>query len=104
MSKKKDKRLAHANMVWKREQLQAAMAAERVDKALAAVEQYQSELSDEDIEKIRLQAVQQRSEIEAFLLKARNKYANKLDELNLEAVVQDRMDNGNFVLVNIEDL
>lgn len=103
MSKKKDKRLAHATMVWEREQMQAAMAAEAVDKALAVVMQYKDELTDEQVSEVLEQTRVKKAELEAFLMKARNKYANKLDELQLEAVVQDRMDKPS-VLVNIEDL
>jgi hypothetical protein len=102
-TKKKDKRLAHATMVWEREQLQAAMAAETIDKALAVVMQYKDELTEEQVSTVLEQTRQKKAELEAFLMKARNKYATKLDELQLEAVVQDRM-NKPSVLVNIEDL
>lgn len=124
MSKKKDKRIAHAEMVWEREQLQAAMAVEKIDKSLFVIEEYKDELTDEQIENIRLQVQNQRAEIEKFLMAARDKFAAKLDEYNLEAVIADRhgldlsqarsmtleevvkarMASGNFVEVNIEDL
>ena len=46
-----------------------------------------------------------KAEIEEFLLKARNKYAKKLDELNLEAVIQERIgERDKAVIVNLEDL
>lgn len=102
-TKKKDKRLAHATMVWEREQLQAAMAAETIDKALAVVMQYKDELTEEQVATVLEQTRNKKTELEAFLMKARDKYATKLDELQLEAVVQDRMDKPS-VLVNIEDL
>lgn len=102
-TKKKDKRLAHATMVWEREQVQAAIAAETIDKALAVVMQYKDELTDEQVSEVLEQTRQKKAELEAFLMKARDKYATKLDELQLEAVVQDRMDKPS-VLVNIEDL
>ena len=38
------------------------------------------------------------------LAQARYSYATKLDDLQLEAVVQDRIASGKHVLVNIEDL
>lgn len=101
--KKKEKRLAHATMVWERAQLRAATAAEQIDKALAAVEQYKHELTDAQIEDIKSQVEIQRAEIEKYILKERNKYADKLDDLNLEAVIKERM-NGPRVLVNLEDL
>jgi len=103
--KKKDKRLAHATRVWEREQVQAALAAEQIDKSIAAVEQYKNELTDTQMLEIREQVKAQRSVIEQFLLKARNKYANKLDEINLEAVILDRSaERDKAVIVNLEDL
>lgn len=109
MSKKKDKKLAHATMVWERAQLRAATAAEQIDKAISAVEQFKHELTDAQIEDIKVQVEFQKKQIEEFLLKERNKYAKKLDELNLEAVIQERMDgitNGRSkpALVNLGDL
>lgn len=100
-NKKKDKRLAHANMVWERSQLKAAIAAEQIDKAVAAVEQYKEELSEEQFEAIKLQVENQKKQIEAYLIAERNKYAAKLDELNIEAVIKD---GSKPVLVNLEDL
>lgn len=90
MSKKKDKRIAHAEMVWEREQLQAAMAVEKIDKSLFVIEEYKDELTDEQIEQVRLQVANQRAEIETFLMAARDKFAKKLEEYNLEAVIADR--------------
>lgn len=103
-TKKKDKRLAHATMVWEREQVQAAMAAEALDKALAVVMQYKDELTEEQVSEVLEQTRIKKAELEEFLMKARDKYATKLDELQLEAVVQDRIASGKHVLVNIEDL
>jgi Spy/CpxP family protein refolding chaperone len=100
-NKKKDKRLAHANMVWERSQLKAAMAAEQIDKAVAAVEQYADELSEQQIADIKAQVELQKKEIESFLIKERDKYAAKLDELKLEAVIQD---GSKPKLVNLGDL
>jgi hypothetical protein len=102
MSKKKDKRLAHATMVWERAQLQAATAAEQIDKAVAAVEQYKDELTPQAIEDVRNQVEAQRKAIEGFLLAERDKYAKKLDELSLEAVVEGS--EAPKALVNLEDL
>lgn len=101
--KKKDKRLAHATMVWEREQLQAAMAAEAIDKAVAVIMQYKDELTEEQVSEVLEQTRVKKAELEEFVLRARDKYATKLDDLNLEAVIQDRMDKPS-VLVNIEDL
>lgn len=104
-NKKKDKRLAHANMVWERSQLKAAIAAEQIDKAVAAVEQYREELSEEQFEAIKIQVENQKKQIEAYLISERDKYAAKLDELNLEAVIQDDLGKGSKPkIVNLEDL
>jgi hypothetical protein len=104
-NKKKDKRLAHANMVWERSQLKAAIAAEQIDKAAAAVEQYREELSEEQFEAIKVQVENQKKQIEAYLISERDKYAAKLDELNLEAVIQEDLGKGSKPkIVNLEDL
>ena len=99
--KKKDKQLANATAKWEKEQLQAAFVAEQVDKALAVVMQYKDELTEEQLEGVLEHTRQKKAEIEEFLLNARNKYAAKLDELNLEAVVHG---DEKPVLVNLEDL
>lgn len=88
--KKKDKRVAHAEMVWEREQLQAAMAVENIDKALFIIEEYKDEMTDEQLEEVRVQTARQKKEIETFLMAARDKFAKKLDEYNLEAVIATR--------------
>ena len=104
-NKKKDKRLAHANMVWERSQLKAAIAAEQIDKAAAAVEQYREELSEEQFAAIKVQVENQKKQIESFLISERDKYAAKLDELNLEAVIQEDLGKGSKPkIVNLEDL
>jgi pheromone shutdown protein TraB len=104
-NKKKNKRLAHANMVWERSQLKAAIAAEQVDKAVAAVEQYQDELTEDQLAEIKAQVETQKKQIESFLIAERNKYAAKLDELNLEAVIQEDLGEGSKTkIVNLEDL
>ena len=84
-----------------RDRLKAAIAAEQIDKAVAAVEQYKEELSEEQFEAIKLQVENQKKQIEAYLIAERNKYAAKLDELNIEAVIKD---GSKPVLVNLEDL
>ncbi len=102
MSKKRDKRLAHATMVWERAQLQAATAAEQIDKAVAAVEQYKDELTPQAIADVHAQVEVQRESIKAFLIAERDKYAKKLDELKVEAVIEG--EEKPSALVNLEDL
>jgi len=92
-------------MVWERSQLKAAIAAEQVDKAVAAVEQYQDELTEDQLAEIKAQVETQKKQIESFLIAERNKYAAKLDELNLEAVIQEDLGEGSKTkIVNLEDL
>ena len=107
--KKKDKRLANATAKWEKEQLQAALAAEQIDKALAVILEYKDELTEEQLNEVLEQTRVKKSEIEDFLIKARNKYAEKLDELNLEAVIYEASadrESGKVkpVIVNLEDL
>lgn len=102
--KKRDKRLAHAQMIWEREQLQAAQASQAIDQALEIMMKFKDELTEEQIEEALDQTRIKKAEIEKFILKARDKFATKLDDLNLEAVIHDRMDRSNAVLVNLEDL
>lgn len=85
--KKKAKNLAHATMVWEREQLQAATASERINKAIAAVEFYKEELTESEINSVYAKAEAQRGEIRDFLLAARNKYVTKLAELGVEPTI-----------------
>jgi DNA-binding NtrC family response regulator len=99
--KKKDKRLANATAKWEKEQLQAAMAAEQIDKAVATIMQYKDELTEEQLKDVLEQTRVKKAELEEFLIAARNKYAAKLDELNLEAVVHS---DEKPVIVNLEDL
>ena len=92
-------------MVWERSQLKAAIAAEQVDKAVAAVEQYRDELTEDQLAEIKAQVETQKKQIELFLIAERNKYAAKLDELNLEAVIQEDLGEGSKTkIVNLEDL
>jgi hypothetical protein len=101
MSKKKDKNLAHATSVWEKEQLQAAMAAEQIDKALAVIMEFKDELTEEQLAEVLEQTRLKKEELANFLLAARDKYAKKLDELNLEAVIHT---DEKPALVNLGDL
>lgn len=80
-AKKLRKRMAHAEMVWEREQLKAAMIAEQLNKAIAAVEQYKDELTDEQINAVHEQVNIRRKELEEYVAAAKDKYLTKLDEL-----------------------
>ena len=90
MSKKKDKRIAHAEMVWEREQVQAATAMQQIDKAQAVIEFNKGELTEEQLTEVYAAIEARREEVKAFLLSARDKYVAKMDEYNLEVVIADR--------------
>lgn len=79
--KKRQKRIAHAEIVFQRDQLRAATAAEQLNKAAATVEQYRGELTDAQFADVMAKMDEQKKDLEQFLLKARNKYVAKLKEL-----------------------
>lgn len=79
--KKRLKRIAHAEMIFQRDQLRAATAAEQLDKAVAAVHQYKDELLPKQLEDIEAQVALQQEELRQFLLKARDRYVQKLKDL-----------------------
>lgn len=79
--KKRLKFIANSEEKFQKEQLQAATAAEQLSKAVAVVEQYREELTDLQYEEVMARFEEQKKEIEQFLLKARDKYAQKLKEL-----------------------
>ena len=82
LSKKKQiKNIEHAEFVFQREQLQAATAAERLNKAIATVHEYRDELTEEQYNESLQHFELQRKEIEMFLTDARDKYVSKLKEL-----------------------
>lgn len=83
-TKKKAKHAAHAAMVWERDQLQIALAAEKIDKAMAVVEQYGDELTEEQKAEIVAVAQQRSEDVRAFAMKARDKYIAKMADLGLE--------------------
>lgn len=80
-NKKKNKGLAHAEMVFQREQLKAAMMQEQLDKAIAVVDQHKQELSDAEYADVQKHLEQRRLEVKEFLIKATEKYAKKLKDL-----------------------
>lgn len=79
--KKTEKYLMNAELKFQEEQLQAAQAAEALDKAMAVIEEFKAELTIEQYAEALGRFEEQREEIAAFVLKARDKYAAKLKEL-----------------------
>lgn len=100
--KAKDKKLAYATQKWEQAQLAAAQAAEALDKALATVLFYKDELTDEQIETVYARMRENKRELEEFVRTEQRKYADALDELNLEAVITDG--DKPSAIVNLEDL
>lgn len=83
MSKKKtEKNLAHAKMVWAREQMQAAKALETLEKAMEQVRENAESITPEDLQVIEKKYEEQKAEIEAFVLKARDKFVTKVGPEN----------------------
>jgi hypothetical protein len=76
------KNLAHVEMVWEREQIQAAKAKASLDEALATIRKNSAELDDEKMATIEKQAAIRYREIEEFIMSARDKYVAKMKELN----------------------
>jgi hypothetical protein len=71
-------------MVWEREQIKAAMIAEQLDKAIAAVEQYKTELTEEQIADVHAQVELRRKDLQEYVETAKQKYLNKLDEIAIK--------------------
>jgi hypothetical protein len=80
-AKRKDKRIEHATYVWEREQIQAAAAQSELDKAVETIERHKADLTEAQKKEVDDQAALQREAIKDFLLKAKQKYENKLAEL-----------------------
>lgn len=89
MGKKKEKEIAHARMVWEREQIQAATAMERLVVAASTLEQYSEELTDEQFNDALAHVEGRKKDIEAFLMAARDKYVRKMGELNLDVLMEE---------------
>jgi len=82
MNKKKiNKSLAHAEMVFQKEQLKAAMMQEHLNKAIAIIDQHKQELSEVLYADAQKHLEERRTEIKEFLIKATEKYAKKLKDL-----------------------
>jgi hypothetical protein len=76
------KNLAHVEMVWEREQIQAAKAKASLDEALATIRKNSAELDDEKMATIETHAARRYKEIEEFIMSARDKYVAKMKKLN----------------------
>lgn len=79
--KKTAKYIENAELKFQEEQLKAATAAEQLSKAIATVEQYREELTDLQYSDVMKKFEEQKKDLEAFLLNARDKYVAKLKEL-----------------------
>lgn len=79
--KKTAKYIENAELKFQEQQLQAAAIAEKLSKAIATVEQYKEELNDLQYSDVMKKFEEQKKELEAFVLNARDKYVAKLKEL-----------------------
>jgi acyl-CoA reductase-like NAD-dependent aldehyde dehydrogenase len=79
--KKTAKYIENAELKFQEQQLQAAAIAEKLSKAIATVEQYREELNDLQYSDVMKKFEEQKKELEAFVLNARDKYVTKLKEL-----------------------
>jgi acyl-CoA reductase-like NAD-dependent aldehyde dehydrogenase len=79
--KKLNKYIENAELKFQKEQLQAATAAEQLDKSIAVVEQYKEELTELQYSDVMKKFEEQRAEIAKFLITARDRYVKKLKEL-----------------------
>jgi hypothetical protein len=91
MSKKKDKRIAHATMVWEREQLHAAFVLEQISKAFATVMHYKDELTEEEIARVNSEMADRKKAIENYVLSARDKYVSKMAEFDIEVLNEENV-------------
>lgn len=80
--KRHNKRLAHARMVWERDQLQAAKAKKTIDDAMSLIRAKKDELTEQQMEEIEREVAQRYADIEAFVMKARDKYVAKVGPEN----------------------
>lgn len=80
--KRIEKNLSHAEMVWEREQLQAALAKDSLDEAMVIIRENSEELDAEKMALVEKEAARRYKEIEEFILAARDKYLAKMKELN----------------------
>ena len=79
--KKKQKHAAYAKMLWERAQLRAATTQEQIDKATAIILMYKEELTPQALSEALAKVEEQRGEIKAYVIKERDKFARKVDEI-----------------------
>lgn len=80
-NKKLTKHLENAELKFQKEQLRIASAAEMLSKAIATVEQYKADLTDDQYVDVMTRFTEQKEEIEKAAFAARDKYIAKLKEL-----------------------
>jgi hypothetical protein len=82
--KRIEKTLAHARMVWAREQMQAAAAMKVLDEAWAEVEANSQELDAVLLQSVEHEYLSRKEEVKTFLLDARAKFISKVGEENAD--------------------
>ena len=79
--KKRIKNLEHAEYIYQKDQLKAAMMQEQIDKAMAVVQQFKDELASDVYEQAFANVEARRAEVKEFLMKSTARYAEKLKAL-----------------------
>jgi hypothetical protein len=79
--KKKRKSAAYAKMLWEKAQLRAATATGQLDKSVAVILQYKDELAPAALTDALTQVEKQRGEVKDYLLKERDKFGQRIDEI-----------------------
>jgi hypothetical protein len=83
--KKVQKNIAHAKMVWAREQLQAAKALEQLEAAMETIRKNSEAITADELETVEEKYEEQKKRIEEFILKARDKFVIKVGPENVDA-------------------
>jgi len=76
--KKQDKSIAHARMVWAREQMQAAKALEQLEAAIDTIRKNADAITPDEMAIVEDKYKEQKTRIEEFVLKARDKFVTKV--------------------------
>lgn len=82
--KKMDKNLAHARMVWAREQIQAAAALEKLEEAIKQIRGNADSITPEELVIIESKYEEQKLRIKDFVLQCRDKFVIKVGPENAD--------------------
>lgn len=80
MGKKARKRILHAEMVWERDRIKAALMKEQLEKSIAVFNMYKDSFIEEEIVFAEQKIAERQQDIRDFVEAAKQKYLNKLQE------------------------